>query len=258
LAARSEPHLRELARFEHEAAGACLLDVEDRWLRGGAPILRSLSDAGVVELLGGPVAHPFLPLLDDRLVAHTLRTGLDDALIRWGHRPTGIWAPECGYRPGLENTFAAEGVRRLLVDGPSLHGRTAQAHPIGASAVVAFGRDLDVTYRVWSPKAGYPGNPVYRDFHTFDHATGFRPARVTSGRTAPQNKAPWDPAAATALAHRDARDFVGIVRDRLIRLAAAAGSHQCRRFASGGIGRQVIRTLTLSQRHVRTGYTPAL
>lgn len=223
LAARSEPHLRELARFEHEAAGACLLDVEDRWLRGGAPILRSLSDAGVVELLGGPVAHPFLPLLDDRLVAHTLRTGLDDALIRWGHRPTGIWAPECGYRPGLENTFAAEGVRRLLVDGPSLHGRTAQAHPIGASAVVAFGRDLDVTYRVWSPKSGYPGKAVYRDFHTFDHASGFRPARVTSRTTAPEDKAPWDPDRAAAMARHDAVDFVEVVRRRLIDLAAESG-----------------------------------
>ncbi|MDQ4038915.1 MAG: DUF1957 domain-containing protein [Actinomycetota bacterium] len=223
LAANRQPHLRELAHFEYTAASACLRDIEERWLRGGSPILRRLADDRVVELIGGPVAHPFLPLLEDRLVAHTLRTGLDDARIRWGASPTGIWAPECGYRPGLENVYSDQGVRRLLVDGPSLHGRTEQAHPVGSSDVVAFGRDLDVTYRVWSPKSGYPGNPAYRDFHTFDHASGFRPARVTNRQTPPEEKAPWDPAIAQGRARQDARDFVDLVRHRLLDLAAETG-----------------------------------
>jgi len=223
LTANNDRQLSGLGRFEYGEAVECLADVEARWLRGASPILRRLADDGIVELLGGPVAHPFLPLLDDRLVAHCLSTGADDAGIRWGFRPTGIWAPECGYRPGLEETYASEGVSRLLVDGPALHGRTAQAHPIGDSDVLAFGRDLEVTYRVWSPKSGYPGNAAYRDFHTFDHASGFRPARVTSRRTAPQDKAPWDPVAAHAMARRDAGDFVGVLRRRLLDLAAATG-----------------------------------
>jgi len=223
LAASADPRLRELARFEHVAASACLADVEARWLRGGSPILRRLADDGVVELLGGPVAHPFLPLLDDRLVAHVLRTGSDDAALRWGRRPAGIWAPECGYRPGLEEIYSEQDITRVLVDGPSLHGQTAQGHPIGDSAVVAFGRDLEVTYRVWSPKSGYPGHAAYRDFHTFDHASGFRPARVTSRRTAPQDKAPWDPEVAGRRARHDARDFVDIVRRRLVALSTATG-----------------------------------
>ncbi len=223
LAASRDSTLRSLAGYEHAAATSCLSDVESRWLRGGSPILRRLADGGVLELLGGPVAHPFLPLLDDRLIAHALRTGSDDARIRWGMRPAGIWAPECGYRPGLEDSYAEQGVGHVLVDGPSMHGRTARGHPIGTSDVVAFGRDLDVTYRVWSPRSGYPGKAAYRDFHTFDHESGFRPAQVTSRRTAPQDKAPWDPVAATALAHRDARDFVEVVRARLLDLAAATG-----------------------------------
>lgn len=223
LTANNDRQLSALGRFEYGAAVECLADLEARWLRGGSPIFRRLADDGIVELLGGPVAHPFLPLLDDRLVAHALQTGSDDAQIRWGFRPDGIWAPECGYQPGLEETYAWQGVGRLLVDGPSLHGHTAQAHPIGDSDVVAFGRDLEVTYRVWSPKSGYPGNGAYRDFHTFDHASGFRPARVTSRRTAPQDKAPWNPVAAQAMARRNARDFVDVVRRRLLDLGAATG-----------------------------------
>jgi len=223
LASSRDPHLRGLARFEYAAASDCQADVEARWLRGGSPILRRLADEGVVELLGGPIAHPFLPLLDDRLIKHSLRTGFDDARLRWGARPTGMWAPECGYRPGLEDIFAEQGVARLLVDGPSLHGRTDAAHPVGNSDVMAFGRDLEVTYRVWSPKSGYPANAAYRDFHTFDHGSGFRPARVTSRQTAPQDKAPWDRLAAQAMARRDAADFVAVVRRRLVDLAAETG-----------------------------------
>ena len=71
-----------------------------------------------------------------------------------------------------------------MVDGPSLHGDTALGRPVGDSDVVAFGRDLQVSYRVWSPKSGYPGHAAYRDFHTYDHVTGLKPARVT-GRNVP-------------------------------------------------------------------------
>ena len=39
--------------------------------------------------------------------------------------------------------------------------REIMRHP----GAVAFGRDLPVSYRVWSPKSGYPGHADYRDFH---------------------------------------------------------------------------------------------
>jgi 1,4-alpha-glucan branching enzyme len=68
---------------------------------------------------------------------------------------------------------------------------------------------------VWSPKAGYPGDPVYRDFHTFDHASGFRPARVTGKNVPPEHKKPWRPQAARAAVERHAEDFTGVVRQRL-------------------------------------------
>ena len=73
-------------------------------------------------------------------------------------RPTGIWAPECAYAPGMEIDYAAAGVGHFMVDGPSLHGDTALGRPVADSDVVAFGRDLQVSYRVWSPKSGYPGH----------------------------------------------------------------------------------------------------
>jgi 1,4-alpha-glucan branching enzyme len=224
LARRREPHLRELARYEFRAATECLADVEARWRSGGlSATLRPLLDAGVVELLGGPATHPVLPLLDDRVAAAQLAVGLDDARLRLGRAPAGIWAPECAYAPGLERGYAAAGVRRFVVDSPALRGETAAARPVGESGVLCFGRDLDVTYRVWSPRAGYPGAAEYRDFHTFDHPSGFRPARVTRRSLPPESKRPWDPERAAAAVRRDAADFVDVVRRRLAAVRARDG-----------------------------------
>lgn len=85
-----------------------------------------------------------------------------------------------------------------MVDGPSLHGDTALGRPVGKTDVVAFGRDLQVSYRVWSPKSGYPGHAAYRDFHTYDHLTGLKPARVTGRNVPSEQRHPTIPSALTA------------------------------------------------------------
>ncbi|MFC4951189.1 1,4-alpha-glucan branching protein domain-containing protein [Pseudonocardia sp. GCM10023141] len=217
------PRLPALAAHEHRLASAAIADFETHWRHGASPMLRGLSDEGVLELLGGPATHPFGPLLKPEVRAFALEAGLADATIRLGSRPSGIWAPECGYEPGMEHGYAAAGVARFLVDGPALHGDTGFARTVGTSDVVTFGRDLDVTYRVWSPRSGYPGGRDYRDFHTFDHESGLKPARVTGRSVAPQDKRPYEPDRAAAAVARDAADFVSVVRKRLVDLREQHG-----------------------------------
>ena len=140
--------------------------------------------------------------------------------------PPGSGRPSAATAPGLEAVYAAAGVRRFLVDGPTLLGAatTAVAWPVGTSDVVAFGRDLDVTYRVWSPRAGYPGGRGYRDFHTYDHP--LRPQALPGSPVAPSRRrtsAPYDPERAAAAVARDAADFVAVVRRRLIDLRERHG-----------------------------------
>lgn len=201
---------------EFRAAAHALADFETHWRHGGSPQIRSLLSTGVIELLGGPLAHPFQPLLDDRLRRFSLDEGLADAQLRWGSRPSGIWAPECAYTPGMEREYAAAGIGHFMVDGPTLHGDTALGRPVAGSDVVAFGRDLSVSYRVWSPKSGYPGHAAYRDFHTYDHQTGFKPYRVTGKNVPGEQKKPYDPALTDAVIDRHVDEFVDCVRDRLI------------------------------------------
>ncbi|WP_103350375.1 glycoside hydrolase family 57 protein [Amycolatopsis sp. CA-128772] len=212
---RGDPLLRELAAAEHRTAVRAAEELGTRWRHGFSPILRSLVDNSTIELLGGPLAHPFQPLLDPRVREFALNAGLADTALRLGTRPEGIWAPECGYAPGMETGYAAAGVRRFMVDGPSLRGETWAARPVGDSDVVAFGRDLEVTYRVWSPKAGYPGHAAYRDFHTWQHEVGLKAARVTGKTVEPQDKAPYDPALAADVLGTHVKDFVETVVARL-------------------------------------------
>lgn len=215
----TRPELRALAEHERREALACLADLEQRWLTGGlSAVLRPLVSTGVVELLSGPATHPFQPLLTERFAAAQLSTGLADAQLRFGDRPSGIWAPECGYAPGMEDFYAAHGVSHFLVDGPAMHGDTGFARPVGDSGVLAFARDLELSYRIWSSRTGYPGGASYRDFHTFDHGSGFRPARVTGTAVASGAKRPWDRRLAAAAVLRDARDFVAAVVRRLTEL----------------------------------------
>ncbi|MBO0864485.1 MAG: glycoside hydrolase family 57 protein [Mycobacterium sp.] len=215
--------LREFGIREFAEAQRALEDFATLWCHGASPLLRGLIDAGTVELLGGPLAHPFQPLLSPRLREFALREGLADARQRLAHIPAGIWAPECAYAPGMERDYAAAGVGHFMVDGPSLHGDTALGRPVGDTDVVAFGRDLQVSYRVWSPKSGYPGHAAYRDFHTYDHRTGLKPARVT-GRNVPSDaKAPYDPERADRAVDVHVADFVGVVRGRLLAEAERIG-----------------------------------
>ncbi|MEU0497371.1 glycoside hydrolase family 57 protein [Mycobacterium sp. NPDC006124] len=207
--------LRAFGIREYEEAGLALEDFSSHWRHGGSPVLRQLIDADAIELLGGPLAHPFQPLLHPRLREFALREGLADAGQRFAHVPRGIWAPECAYAPGLERDYAAAGVSHFMVDGPTLHGDTALGRPVADTDVVAFGRDLVVSYRVWSPKSGYPGHAAYRDFHTYDHLTGLKPARVTGRAVPSQDKAAYEPDRAAHAVDVHVADFVDAVRRRL-------------------------------------------
>jgi 1,4-alpha-glucan branching enzyme len=210
--------LRALGRSEVARATSALAEFEARWRHGGSPVLRPLADAGVVELLGGPATHPVLPLTHPRIADAALQVGVEDQVLRLGRRPAGIWSPECGWTPGLERLLARHQVQHLMLDGPTLQHAgvsTALGHPLLDSDVVAFGRDLAVTYRVWSPTQGYPGGPWYRDFHTYHEPSGIKRARVTGQDVPGAAKAPYDPVAALAAVSADVADFVDTVIGRL-------------------------------------------
>lgn len=219
---RSPVDLREVAWAEHTTATAARSSFESTWSGGGSVPLRRLSDSGTVEILGGPATHAFQPGLTEAWVAFGLRSGLDDAALRLGSRPHGVWLPECGYRPGLESLLRDAGAGHLVVEpttvpAPGQPGGSAEAvFELADSGVVGLRNDRSITDLVWSATAGYPGGQWYRDFHFFDPTTGVRTARVTGPAVGLTDKAPYEPAAAASAASADAGSFVAAVRRRLV------------------------------------------
>jgi 1,4-alpha-glucan branching enzyme len=201
-------------------------------LDGIASGFRALADAGVVELLGGPATHPYLPRVREPALARAqLALGRAEHERVLGRAPRGMWLPECAYDPEahIEELLARAGVEHIVVDGPTMlrsagPGSTFAPRRIGSSGVVAFARNLDVTYRVWSPTGGYPTGKWYRDFFHYDVEAGFKNWRVTSIRKPLHEKRPYEPERARAAAERDAEDFAALVAATLAEHETATGT----------------------------------
>ncbi|MFU8839483.1 MAG: 1,4-alpha-glucan branching protein domain-containing protein [Nitriliruptoraceae bacterium] len=174
--------VRDLAGFHWKRFQDLLALHEDVEGRGGLlAVWRQLADDGVIELLGGPATHPYLPLVaDPALLDAQLAAGLDHH-ARWaGRRPTGLWPPELGYRPrgrvadptaaprrvdahgtptlrrtgpvlpGLEEVYAAHGIDHVLVDAATL-----------VRAVGGPERDWTARPAVPDPTADHPDEVVH-------------------------------------------------------------------------------------------------
>ncbi|MFN2613223.1 MAG: 1,4-alpha-glucan branching protein domain-containing protein [Actinomycetota bacterium] len=182
---------------------------------------RRLADANVIQLIGGPATHPYLPLVTEPSLADAqMRLGVASHAASFGAAPGGAWLPECAYTPGVEDLLERHAISYTIVDGPTLlrssgPGATFTPWTIRDSSVTAFARNLDVTYRVWSPTGGYPAGKWYRDFFHYDLEGGFKNWRVTSVRKPLDRKRPYEPEAARAAVERDAADFVALVTKTL-------------------------------------------
>jgi 1,4-alpha-glucan branching enzyme len=233
---RGEPRLRVLAqgyRQDLGRLGALYLD------RLGGDLVSAFADlarAGVVELITTAATHGYLPLLRTRPEAVRAQLGVAQDAFRaaFGHPSRGLWLPECGYFEGLQGEVAAAGFAYFVIDTQGLLG-ARPTPPLGVLAPVAvgdgvacFGRDPDSAREVWSPTAGYPGHPDYREYHsdlglTLDPApdssplgdflppgvraapTGIKYHRVTGGH-GPKDL--YDPAAGARQAEADATTFL--------------------------------------------------
>ena len=173
-----------LGSREFRASQRALTELEGRWSGGLSPVAAAAGRPGAPSSCSA--ARPRTRSSRCWTTAgraFALRTGLDDATVRLGSRPERDLGARVRLPPGARARLRRRRRRALPRRRPDrCSGRAAStargASPSGSSDVVAFARDLEVTYRVWSPKKGYPGGRWYRDFHTFDHAVGLPAGRA--------------------------------------------------------------------------------
>jgi 1,4-alpha-glucan branching enzyme len=133
---------------------------------------RKFQDAGVLEIITCGATHGILPLMIHReAVRAQVFVAADYYRRHFGRLPRGIWLPECGYAPGLEEPLREAGIRFFFVDAHGIllgHPRPrcgVYAPVLTPNGVAAFGRDYESSKQVWSAEEGYPGDFDYRDFY---------------------------------------------------------------------------------------------
>lgn len=135
---------------------------------------RRFFESGKLEIITCGATHGFLPLMNvNRNAVHAqVEIGCREFARHFGKRPQGIWLPECGYAPGVDEILRDCGIRYFFVD---THGvlfadprpKFGVYAPIicPKSGVAAVARDHESSKQVWSAIEGYPGDYVYREFY---------------------------------------------------------------------------------------------
>ena len=181
LRAGSLPNNHPVRDYELGRAQSALAIFRGHYSRGTAPRIRSLIDDQVVQFLGGPATHPFTPGLDERIHEIALRAGSRIPPGAMATSPTGIWVPECAYRPGQEGVYQQLGITHFMVDEPAVVavGKSACVpYRLGESMVKVVARNAQISDLLWSHERGYAGAATYRDFHAVDHAYGLKLSAV--------------------------------------------------------------------------------
>jgi len=247
---RNEPELARLARLWEELYRRAALFFRDDLSADLIGAFRRLQKKGHLELIASAATHAYLPLLGlDESIQAQVSFGVRCYQHHFHTRPRGFWLPECAYRPasywtppvngiaglqptarsGVDRMLSTVGLRYFLVDARQLrtsppgYGRhsphrlyeLAQQGTAYSSPVTIFSRDFETTAQVWQHDGGYPGDPVYLEFHKKQKEGGLRYWRITDRRATLAYKQPYAPELAFAQASIHAAHFAGVLREHL-------------------------------------------
>jgi 1,4-alpha-glucan branching enzyme len=136
---------------------------------------RKLQDEGYVEITTSAATHGYLPLLGrDSSIYAQLKTGVASYERLFGRKPSGIWLPECAYRPayvtegglkrpGIETWVAQQGLKVFFSETHTITG----GHPVGIAAGDVFGPYGDVKRRYVIPAASSMPERAATTFHPY-------------------------------------------------------------------------------------------
>jgi 1,4-alpha-glucan branching enzyme len=170
---RGDGHMQYLARHYHQQ----FCEIRDYWRFWDGQLInafRKFMQTGDLDIITCGATHGYLPLMrkHPEAVNAQIAVAVETHQRYLGTSPTGIWLPECGYFPGVDQVLARHGIRYFVMDAHGVlfaHPRPRYGNhaPIFAagSGVAAFARDIETSVQVWSKESGYPGDPMYREFY---------------------------------------------------------------------------------------------
>ena len=155
----SDPHMVYLARWYTAWFENVKRSFDERYSRDLIGAFRKLQDEDFIEITTSAATHGYLPLLDtDSSVYGQLKVGIDAYQRHFGRAPTGIWLPECAYRPayitnegvtrpGIEKFLGDLGIEVFFSETHAIEG----GQPVGVAAGDAIGPYGEVKRRYVIP-----------------------------------------------------------------------------------------------------------
>jgi len=229
---RTDPEFNKLALMYHWRFDQARELFVNRYQSDLIKAFRKFMEKGHLEIITCGATHGYLPLMrqEPSAVRAQIKVAAQTHERFLGRRPKGIWLPECGYFPGLENYLEEEGIRFFFTDTHGvLHASPRPKYGVYQplycpNGVCAFGRDAESSKQVWSAREGYPGDFDYRDYYRdigfdldYDYIrpfisstgerkrTGFKYHRITGPS---DHKAPYNPENAMKKAAEHAGHFM--------------------------------------------------
>lgn len=134
---------------------------------------RTLMNSGKVEIITSAATHAYLPalMIEPAAVRAQINFAVEHFRNNFGAKPNGMWLPECGFVPGIDQFIKDAGLGFFFLESHGLLNSTPKSSysiyaPVKTPAgAIAFARDVDSAKQVWSSEEGYPGDFDYRDFY---------------------------------------------------------------------------------------------
>lgn len=167
-----QPEYHRVAQMYLEKFKGIRKTYVDKYRMDLVKAFKQLRDSGKVEIITSCATHGYLPLmLTKQAVRAQVKTAVDLFVSVFGTGPRGIWLPECGFSPGVDEILKEFGIKYFFVDTHGLLYATPRPYygvhaPLYTPAgVAAFGRDVETSRQVWDMQTGYPGDFYYREFY---------------------------------------------------------------------------------------------
>jgi 1,4-alpha-glucan branching enzyme len=212
---RAETHRRDIAAAQDPAlareldrSAGLYATAAERFRARGGDLVRAFAPHATWT---SSATHAVLPLLATTAgLRLQLETGIAAHRQRFGTWHGGLWLPECGYAPWLDEELEAAGTHAACVDLTDVlgYGGPGQLRPLRTGAgPLLVPIDRAIMDLVWHT-SGYPSHAAYRNTR-----------RYTEHRHTPWavDGAPYDPTRAAAQVRADAEHFVSRVARRLER-----------------------------------------
>ena len=186
---------------------------------------------GQIEIITCGATHGFLPLMktfESRRAQ--IEIGIQNYHKHLRSHPKGIWLPECAYCHKVEDILASFGIQYFFAEFYAVdfeNPSPESIQPVYVNPKVAvFPRNYDVSMKIWSNEAGYPGNAHYREFYRdlgfeaeyvqidgIKRPIGLKYYKITGRDKNLSEKHIYEPEKALEQAEKDAENFLNHCSD---------------------------------------------